>query len=61
MGDVIASVGLFTGDVISRDADDGRDSVQSSAGRVRRGGALVVIMRYRESRIRDERRPTAVR
>ena len=37
-GSVIASVGLFTGDVISRDAHDGRDSVQSSA---ERGAALL--------------------
>ena len=60
-GDGIASVGLFTGEVISRDPHDGRDSVQSSAERARRCCALVGLMRYRESRIRGERRATAAR
>ena len=61
LGDAIASVGVFTGDVISRDAHDGRDSVQSSAEGTRLCSVLVVIMRYLESGIRDERRATAVR
>lgn len=49
MGDLIASVGLFTGDVVGPDAHDGRDSIQSSAERARRRSLLVTIMRYRDS------------
>jgi hypothetical protein len=54
IGALIASGGLFTGDVISPDAHEGRDSVRSSAGTARRS-MLMIIMRYQVSRIRDKR------
>lgn len=45
----------LTGDVISPDADEGRDSVRSSAGTAWRRSTLMIIMRYQDSRIRDKR------
>jgi hypothetical protein len=61
IGDLIASIGLFMGDVIGPDAHDGRDSIQSSAERARQRSVLVIIMKYRDPRIRHETRATAVR
>lgn len=53
--DLIVRVGLFTGDVIGPNPHDGRDSLRSSADTARRRSMLVIIMRYRDVRIRHER------
>jgi hypothetical protein len=49
MGDLIANVWPFRGDVIGRDSHDDFGSMQASAKRVRQRSLLVIIMRYRDA------------